>query len=79
MTATAHVALVVDNTGTQKQRSKRNTPSQSFLTDQHSNLWRRAAWFVTMWALPKTRRNDSVVESGWCILSHPKLSGMTYT
>ena len=35
MTATAHVALVVDNTGTQKQRSKRNTPSQSFLTDQH--------------------------------------------
>ena len=35
MTATAHVALVVDNTGSQKQRSKRNTPSQPFLTDQH--------------------------------------------
>ena len=35
MTATAHVALVVDNTGSQKQRSKRNTPSQPFLTGQH--------------------------------------------
>ena len=35
MTATANVALVVDNTGSQKQRSKRNTPSQPFLTDQH--------------------------------------------
>jgi hypothetical protein len=35
MTALAKVALVVDNTGTQKQRSKRNTPPQSFLTDQH--------------------------------------------
>ena len=35
MTATAHVASVVSNTGSHNQRSKRNTPSQSFLTDQH--------------------------------------------
>ena len=36
MTALAKVALVVDNTRTHKQRSKRTTPSQSFLTDKHS-------------------------------------------
>jgi len=34
MTA-ARVALVVDNTRTQKQRSKRSAPTQSFLTDKH--------------------------------------------
>ena len=36
MTATARVALVIDNTRTQKQRSKRSVPTQSFLTDKHS-------------------------------------------
>ena len=36
MTAAARVALVVDNTRTQKQRSKRKAPTQSFLTDKHS-------------------------------------------
>ena len=35
MAAAARVALAVDYTGTQKQRSKRNTPPQSFLTYQH--------------------------------------------
>jgi hypothetical protein len=35
MTAAARVALVVDNTRTQKQRSKRSAPTQSFLTDKH--------------------------------------------
>ena len=35
MTAAARVALVVDNTRTQKQRSKRKAPTQSFLTDKH--------------------------------------------
>ncbi len=45
MTATARVALVVDNTGTQKQCSKRNTPPQSFLKiknlkkNNSENLW----------------------------------------
>ena len=32
MTAAARVALVVDNTRTHKQRSKRSAPTQSFLT-----------------------------------------------
>ena len=36
MTAAARVALVIDNTRTQKQRSKRTAPTQSFLTDKHS-------------------------------------------
>ncbi len=36
MTAAALVALVIDNTRTQKQRSKRTAPNQSFLTDKHS-------------------------------------------
>ena len=36
MTALAKVVLVVDNTKTHKQRGKRTTPSQSFLTDKHS-------------------------------------------
>ena len=35
MTAAARVALVIDNTRTQKQRSKRTAPTQSFLTDKH--------------------------------------------
>ena len=34
MTAAARVALVVDNTRTHKQRSKRSAPTQSFLTDK---------------------------------------------
>ena len=35
MTAVARLALVIDNTRTQKQRSKRSAPTQSFLTDKH--------------------------------------------
>jgi len=35
MTAAARVALVVDNTGTQKQRSWRSAPTKAFLTDKH--------------------------------------------
>ncbi|MDA0806061.1 MAG: hypothetical protein O3A71_10335 [Proteobacteria bacterium] len=34
MTAAARVALVVDNTRTQKQRTKRSAPTQSFLTNK---------------------------------------------
>ncbi len=47
MTATAHVALVADNIGTQKQRSKRNAPSQAFLTDQHPICGGKAAMFTS--------------------------------
>ena len=35
MTAVARLALVIDNRRTQKQRSKRSAPTQSFLTDKH--------------------------------------------
>lgn len=34
MTVAARVALVIDDTRTQKQRSKRSVPTQSFLTDK---------------------------------------------
>ena len=35
MTGAARVALVVDTTRTQKQRSTRSASTQSFLTDKH--------------------------------------------
>ena len=59
MTAAARVALVVDNTRTHKQRSKRTTPSQPFLTDKHSIYGSKAEvvrtqqsggyWHFRMW------------------------------
>lgn len=42
MTAAARVALVVDNTRTQKQRGTRSASTQSFLTDKHLIYGRKA-------------------------------------
>jgi hypothetical protein len=53
MTAAARVALVVDNTRTQKQRSKRSAPTQSFLTNKLG--FKRLANVLAFFANPHTK------------------------